>query len=288
MAELAVAEALRDRYSNSHTVLADIGECAATMPRIHRGESFMRRVLRASATTVVAACAVSGCASSSPPASGGVQSDIISSSDTSSFRASGNEPGWRLDITEDSMTLLLDNGQSRVAAAKPPVQMTGDRRRYVATAAGRSLTASVADSICSDTMTGMPHPNTVVVEFGDRTLRGCGGEPSALLRGPEWVVEHLDGGGVIDRSSVTIQFGDDGRISGRASCNRYFGTYALTGERLVVSQLAATKMACAPPLMTQESRFLDLLGNAQRFSLTSDGALQLHSADGGTLTARRG
>jgi heat shock protein HslJ len=208
--------------------------------------------------------------------------------DASSFRASGNEPGWRLDITEDSMTLLLDNGQSRVAVARPPVQMTGDRRRYATTAAGRSLTASVADSICSDTMTGMPYPTTVVVEFGDRTLRGCGGDPAALLRGGEWVVEDLDGGGMIDGSRVTLQFGDDGRISGRASCNRYFGAYTLTGERLAVSQLGATKMACAPALMTQESSFFDLLGNTQRFSVSSDGALILHTADGRTLTARRG
>lgn len=248
----------------------------------------MHRPVRAGTTAILALFFASGCASVSPPSSGEVMADSTSMNDASSFRASGNEPGWRLDITEDSMTLLLDNGQSRVAAATPPVQMMGDRRRYAATAAGRSLTASVADSICSDTMTGMPHPNTVVVEFGDRILHGCGGDPAALLGGGEWVVEDLDGGGMIDGSSVTMQFGDDGRIAGRASCNRYFGTYALTGERLAVSALGATKMACAPPLMTQESRFLALLGTAHRFSLSSDGALILHTADGRTLTARRG
>jgi heat shock protein HslJ len=133
----------------------------------------------------------------------------------------------------------------------------------------------------------MPYPRTVVVEFGDRTLRGCGGEPAALLHGAEWLVEDLDGGGMIDGSRVSLQFGDDGRISGQASCTRYFGTYTLTGERLAVSQLGATKMACAPALMTQESSFFDLLGNTQRFSVSSDGALILHTADGRTLTALR-
>jgi hypothetical protein len=39
--------------------------------------------------------------------------------------------------------------------------------------------------------------------------------------------------------------------------------------------------------MTQESSFFDLLGNTQRFSVSSDGALILHTADGRTLTARR-
>ena len=38
----------------------------------------------------------------------------------------------------------------------------------------------------------MPHPSTVVVLFGGKELRGCGGDPAALLQGAEWLLEHID------------------------------------------------------------------------------------------------
>jgi len=47
-------------------------------------------------------------------------------------------------------------------------------------------------------------------------------------------------------------------------------------------------MACAPALMRQEDLFLDVLRNLQRFTLSPDGALILHTGDGRTITARRG
>src|SRR5690606_23164902 len=165
------------------------------------------------------------------------------------FRATGNEPGWRLDLDAESMALLMDNGQTRIEAPTPAPERGHDTRRYRASAAGRPLTVTVFDRRCDDTMTGMPHPNTVVVAFGGRTLNGCGGEPAALLQGGEWVVEDLRGGGIVERSRITLNFGADGRIAGRASCNGYTAAYALTGEGLTISKAAATMMACAPALM---------------------------------------
>jgi heat shock protein HslJ len=40
--------------------------------------------------------------------------------------------------------------------------------------------------------------------------------------------------------------------------------------------------------MGQEDLFLDVLKNVQRFTLTPDGALILHTGDRRTITARRG
>lgn len=114
---------------------------------------------------------------------------------------------------------------------------------------------------------------------------GAGGGGS--LQGAEWVVEDIAGAGVIDRSRATVNFGADGRIFGRASCNNYTGEYVLTGAELAVSRLAATEKACAPALMEQERRFLDILQQARRFTLTPEGALILYAEDDRTLTARR-
>lgn len=207
--------------------------------------------------------------------------------ETKAFRATGNEPGWRLDITDTTMILLADYGQTRIVRPTPAPERTGDFRRYVSKTADTDLTVTIFNRPCTDTMSGMPHPNTVVVVVGGRTLNGCGGDPATLLQGAAWVVEDLNGGGIIDRSRMTLDFGADGRISGRASCNEYTGTYSLTGESLTVSKSATTMKACAPSLMQQEDKFLDLLRNTHRFSLSPDGALILHTGDQRTMTARR-
>ena len=203
------------------------------------------------------------------------------------FRATGNEPAWRLEITDTTMTLLADYEQTKIVRPTPVPETAADFRRYVAKTPDTDLRVTIFDRFCNDSMSGMPHPHTVTVVFDGRTLNGCGGEPATLLRGAEWVVEDLNGGGIIDRSRITLNFGADGRISGRASCNQYTGGYTLTGESLTLSQAATTRMACEPSLMNQEDKFLELLRNTRRFTLNPDGALILHTGDGRTITARR-
>ncbi|MCO5107389.1 MAG: META domain-containing protein [Burkholderiaceae bacterium] len=203
------------------------------------------------------------------------------------YRATGNEPGWRLDITARTMTLLADDGRTRIEAPTPLAEPGEGFTRFRAPAAGVGLVATIFERRCADSMTGMPYPDTVSVAFAGRTLNGCGGDPATLLRGDEWVVEDLRGGGVVDRSRPTLAFGADGRVSGRGSCNRFTASYALTGEGLTISRPAATMMACAPALMQQERLFFDLLAQVRRFTIEPTGALVLHAADGGTITARR-
>jgi len=203
------------------------------------------------------------------------------------YRATGNEPGWRLDITARTMTLLADDGRTRIEAPTPVAEPGEGFTRFRAPAAGLGLVATIFERRCTDTMTGMPYPDEVSVAFAGRTLAGCGGDPATLLQGAEWVVEDLRGGGVLDRSHPTLVFGAESRVSGRGSCNRYTASYRLTGEGLTISKPAATMMACAPALMQQERLFFDLLAQVRRFTIDADGTLVLHAADGGTITARR-
>jgi heat shock protein HslJ/membrane-bound inhibitor of C-type lysozyme len=203
------------------------------------------------------------------------------------FRATGNEPDWLLEIDDREMTLLTNYGEDRLAGPTPIPETTNDVSAYVANIDGRSLTVTITAQLCADTMSGMPHPNTVTLLLDGETLRGCGGDPAALLQGAEWVVEDLNGGGIIDRSRVTLNFAEDGRVSGNGSCNTYNGGYVLTGEGLTLSRAATTMMACPPALMSQESRFFELLEKVQRFEIGADGALILHTEDLRTIAARR-
>lgn len=204
------------------------------------------------------------------------------------LRALGQEPGWRLDITPSGMTLVTDNGARRYETPAATVTRTAEGLRYRAASGDTDISATVVDRLCRDSMSGMPHPYTVAVRAGERNFQGCGGEPAALLRGGEWIVEDLDGGGIIDRSRASLLFADGGQLSGRASCNTYTARYALSGEGLTFSDATVTQKACAPSLMAQEERFLATLRAVRSFDFTSDGALLLKADGQRSIKARRG
>jgi len=203
------------------------------------------------------------------------------------WRARGNEPGWHLDIAAGRIVLVTDYGAQRREAPLPAAELEPGVVVYAV--ADWDAVVRIADTLCHDTMTGMPYPRTVTVELPERTLRGCGGEARDLLLGPVWVVEDIAGAGVVDASRATLDFRPDGRLAGRASCNRYTASYALTGEGLTLSPGASTRMACAAALMEQEQRFLAALEEVARFDVDATGALLLLAADGRVMvTARPG
>lgn len=71
---------------------------------------------------------------------------------------------------------------------------------------------------------------------------------------------------VAEGVAITAEF-EDGRISGSAGCNNYFATVrAANPYALTVGPAAATKMACPPPQMEAEDRYLKALEVATQFS----------------------
>ncbi|WP_131862977.1 META domain-containing protein [Crenobacter luteus] len=201
------------------------------------------------------------------------------------LRAHGNEPFWSLEI--DRVLRFSELGGRPLEGAVPKARTLDGVRRYTATVGGRLLEVAAAPRVCHDDMSGMPYPLAVSVAVDGRRLQGCGGDPAVLLRGAEWVVEDIDGGGIVDRSRVTLNFRADGRLDGRASCNRYTASYALSGEGLSVGRAASTLMACVPALMHQERRFLDVLQGVNRFEIGETGELRLIDASGRRIVARR-
>ena len=89
----------------------------------------------------------------------------------------------------------------------------------------------------------------------------------ASLEGTSWRLEDLGGAGVIDNVEATLEFLAGGKVAGKGSCNRFFGTSTMNGASLTMSQMGSTRMACAPALNDQESKYLAALGNAQRYQL---------------------
>ena len=113
-------------------------------------------------------------------------------------------------------------------------------------------------------------------------------DAATWLQGGTWKVVDIGGLAVTDTSEVTLNFSPDGTLSGVASCNNYTARYTLTADQLAVSEIVTTRKACPPPLMDQETAFLDALTNSLSLSLREDGMLVLHLVDGKSLIARRG
>jgi heat shock protein HslJ len=235
-------------------------------------------------TTTLASCATSRGAADATPA---VAPDQLPATARAPFRATGNEPSWRLDIGSSEMTLLTNFGQDSLVAATPTAQVSNATTKYVARTNQGELTATIVNQLCVDTMSGMPHPQSVTVVVGGKKLAGCGGEPASLLQGAVWAVVEIGGAPLMAGSQVTLDFAPDSRVSGQASCNRFTSAYTLSGEGLAISKVAGTRMMCDTALMDQERRFLDALGAVQNFSISTDGALLLNTGDGRTIMARR-
>ena len=107
------------------------------------------------------------------------------------------------------------------------------------------------------------------------------------LSGDEWVVEDIDGAGVIDDSHASLQFLGEGRLAGSGGCNRLIGSYTLDGDTLSITPAGSTMMACAPALMNQERTLLDLLPRISSYAIDKTGNLVLSTSSGKTITARR-
>lgn len=203
------------------------------------------------------------------------------------FSASGQEPGWAIVIDAQAISLSADYGALQLRMPRPEPEITAEGIYYRTAADGRSLLVAIQPRICADIATGMPHPYGVRYDLDGETRFGCGGEPKTLLTGGEWLVEKIGGQPVIADAEVTILFMEEDRVAGGASCNRFFGSYKLSGEGLTFGQMGGTLMACPGPLADQEARFLKLLQDTYRFEIDPEGRLVLHTPQQQRIVARR-
>lgn len=103
------------------------------------------------------------------------------------------------------------------------------------------------------------------------------------LDGTSWMLETYAKSTPIPGSTITAAF-EQGELSGSAGCNTYRGAYAVHGERIEITDVAWTLMACLEPagVMEQEQRVMEFLVGVERFRIER-GKLVLQRADQETL-----
>ena len=78
-----------------------------------------------------------------------------------------------------------------------------------------------------------------------------------------------------------VEFTSDTELSGYAGCNRFFGSYSRNGDRLEISPLGATRMACPGGRIPAEQDFLSRLQQAK--AVSGDGSKIELSDDNGMV-----
>jgi uncharacterized membrane protein len=90
------------------------------------------------------------------------------------YRALGQEPGWFLEIDHSAqLRLVYDYGERAVTASAPEPRADGARTTYEVTSPA-AVSVVIERRPCSDVMSGLPFPDSVVVTVSDRELHGCG------------------------------------------------------------------------------------------------------------------
>jgi heat shock protein HslJ len=105
---------------------------------------------------------------------------------------------------------------------------------------------------------------------------GCTGQaPGPRLEGTGWTLTgYLLNGTVvpvIPGTTITMDFGTEGKIGGSAGCNHYFASYEVKGTGITIGQAGSTMMYCSNPgVMDQESTYLALLTRAKTISVEGE------------------
>ena len=113
---------------------------------------------------------------------------------------------------------------------------------------------------------------------------GCPSEmPGEQLVDRIWVLDSYGPSSqtpVLNGSRLTITFNDDGTCGGSGGCNSFGCAFVTDGDRIDISDLYSTEMACYPEdIMTQEQAYYRALGDSSRFDI-GDNWLELYYAMG--------
>ncbi len=91
------------------------------------------------------------------------------------FRALGQEPGWLLNMFEDSIDFAYDYGNADVSAPRPePTLPAWDGEIYTTQTEAGALRIEIRHQPCRDAMSGEAFPARVTVFLNQRRFEGCG------------------------------------------------------------------------------------------------------------------
>ena len=96
------------------------------------------------------------------------------------------------------------------------------------------------------------------------------------LPGTSWTLAELDGAEPVGEMAPSIEFTEEGGVTGSTGCNTFNGEVTIDGSELAFGPLATTRMACVDPAATeQEQAYLVALETVTSYTIDSEGRLVL-------------
>jgi putative lipoprotein len=91
-------------------------------------------------------------------------------------------------------------------------------------------------------------------------------DPLAPLVGTQWVLVDVNGTAA-NAAKATLRFQAASKVSGSGGCNDYNGGVRLQSGTVMFGPIQTTRMACAAPIMQQETKYFDALVGARGVEL---------------------
>lgn len=117
------------------------------------------------------------------------------------------------------------------------------------------------------------------------TLAACAGKPSASVVGNWNLVSYgspTSQTPAVPNVEASVTFGSDGKLNGNVGCNGFGGDYKVDGETITFGPIMSTLMACADPIMEQESAVFSVFTDTATFKIDGK-TLTVTSADGASV-----
>ncbi len=165
-----------------------------------------------------------------------------------------------------SLTINPSTGISTMMACEEPVMNQ-------ATAYTTALSETTSFT-ASGNQLSLSSGGQVLATFVAGTEEAAGSEPapeaSGDLAGTNWLLGALNGELPIAGTTMYLEFGTDGTVSGSDGCNLINATYTQDGSSLTINVQsgASTLMACPDPVMAQAEAFTTALGATNSFMMT--------------------
>ncbi|HTM67077.1 MAG TPA: META domain-containing protein [Flavipsychrobacter sp.] len=101
-----------------------------------------------------------------------------------------------------------------------------------------------------------------------KATTGSGPADTNTLIDKKWVLQTIAADTIALAKNPFIIFTADNKVNGFAGCNLFFGAYSQQDNKLKISDLGSTKMACKDDYV--EPKFMQFLGEVDHFAISGD------------------
>ena len=202
---------------------------------------------------------------------------------TAEFAADGRMGGnascnsYFAGYTVDGDKLTISQAGSTMMACDPPEAMQQEMDFLAA------LQSAATYAIDGDQL-------TIANEAGETVLTFKASVPATLV-GTNWVATMYNTGteavtNVMEGTTITANFAEDGQLNGSAGCNNFMSSYTLEGQTIPIHPPATTRKACSEPagIMEQEAAFVSMLPQATTYTISGSN-LELRTAEGALIAS---